>query len=104
MKSLIISLVLFTLILNGCEKKKVEPLPVGEMNEYKDPGYGFKIKYPKEWKSMGTTGKAIFAISQEVIDKFQNPATGIEGAMVIVEVLKYAGKLLRQWSNPVKKT
>ena len=92
MKSLIISLVLFVLILNGCEKKKVEPLPVGEMNEYKDPGYGFKIKYPKEWKSMGTTGKAIFALSQEVIDKFQNPATGSEGAMVIVEVLKYEGK------------
>ena len=36
--------VLFLFI--GCSKR-IEPVKVGEMNEYKDPAYGFKIKYPK---------------------------------------------------------
>ena len=67
-------------------------VPVGEMNQYTDPGYGFKISYPKEWKNLGTTGKAVFAKSQEVLDKFLDPRTGIEGEQVTVEVLPYAGK------------
>jgi hypothetical protein len=78
-------------VLIGCEKK-LEPMAVGEMNEYRDPGYGFKIKYPKEWVQMGATGKAVFAKSQDVVNKFQDPTTGIEGAMVVIEVLPYAGK------------
>ena len=92
MKSLILSWLLLAFIVIGCEQKKVEPLPVGEMNDYKDPGYGFKIKYPKDWLQLGTTGKAVFAKSQEVVEKFQNPASGLEGAMVSVEVLKYESK------------
>jgi len=83
---------LATMLFIGCEEKKAEPVPVGEMSEYKDPGYGFKIKYPKDWKQFGTTGKAVFAQSQEVIDKFQDPATGIEGAMATAQVIKYDGK------------
>ncbi len=92
MKSLIICVLFIAFIAGGCQQKKVEPLAVGDMNEYKDPGYGFKIKYPKDWKQLGTTGKAVFAQSQEIIDKFQNPSTGLEGAMVTVEVVKYEGK------------
>jgi hypothetical protein len=92
MKALFVSLLFLMAVFIGCEQKKVEPLPVGEMTDYKDPGYGFKVKYPKDWKSLGTTGKAVFAKSQEVADKFQNPATGIEGAMMIVEVEKFDGK------------
>ena len=92
MKSLMLSCTLAVLLISGCSEKKLEPVPVGEMNDYKDPGYGFKIKYPKEWKQLGTTGKALFAKSQEVVEKFQNPTTGEEGAMVGAEVMKYDGK------------
>lgn len=84
---------LLVVLFFGCEKKKVEPLPVGEMNEYKDPAYGFKIKYPKEWKQLGQAGKATFAKSQEVINKFIDPKSGEEGAMASVEVVKLDGKM-----------
>lgn len=92
MKYTMIFSIVLAFVLFGCGEKKVEPVQVGEMSEYKDPGYGFKIKYPKEWRQMGTTGKARFAKSQEVLDKFQNPTTGEEGAMVAAEVIKYEGK------------
>jgi len=92
MKQIIFFLVLISLVLSGCGEKKVELVPVGEMNQYTDPGYGFKINYPKEWKNLGTTGKAVFAKSQEVVDKFLDPRAGIEGEQVTVEVIPYAGK------------
>ena len=92
MKQLTLLLILVSLFIFGCGEKKVELLPVGEMNQYTDPGYGFKISYPKEWKNLGTTGKAVFAKSQEVLDKFLDPRSGIEGEEVTVEVLPYAGK------------
>src|SRR5258707_7293954 len=92
MKSIVLLVGLLSVVLTGCEQKKVEPVPVGEMNEYRDPGYGFKIKYPKDWLQLGTTGKAVFAKSQEVVDKFQNPQTGLEGAMVTAEVIRFEGK------------
>jgi len=85
----VLSILAFLLI--GCSEKKVAPLPVGEMNEYRDPGFGFHIKYPKDWKQFGAAGKAVFAQSQEVIEKFQNPTGGIEGTMVIVEVIPIRG-------------
>lgn len=75
----------------GCSKK-LEQVKVGEMNDYKDPAYGFKIKYPKEWLQLGPAGKALFTRSQEVANKFQDPRTGEEGAQVVAEVVKYEGK------------
>ncbi len=89
--SLILSLALVILFLAGCSKK-VEPVPVGEMGEYRDPGYGFKVQYPKIWVNLGTTGKAIFTQSQDVLNKFLDPTTGIEGAQVTVEAIDFAGK------------
>lgn len=92
MKLLSMFCTLIVLSFAGCGENKLEPVKVGEMNEYKDPGYGFKIQYPKEWRQLGNTGKALFAKSQEVVEKFQNPTTGEEGAMVSAEVIKYDGK------------
>ncbi len=83
-------------ILAGCGEHKIVPVPVGEMNEYRDPGFGFKIKYPKEWKMLGTTGKAVFAKSQEVLDKFMDPRSGEAGATASVEVIQYGGKKLEE--------
>jgi hypothetical protein len=75
----------------GCSKK-IEPVKVGEMNEYKDPAFGFKIKYPKEWKNLGQAGKAVLTQSQEVINKFMDPRSGAEGALVTVEAIRYTGR------------
>jgi hypothetical protein len=92
MKQTALFLILGFLFLFGCGEQKVELVPVGEMNQYIDPGYGFTISYPKEWKNLGTTGKAVFAKSQEVVDKFLDPHAGIEGEQVTVEVIPFAGK------------
>ncbi|HUN66543.1 MAG TPA: PsbP-related protein [Bacteroidota bacterium] len=80
------------LALAGCGTPKIETIQVGEMNQYTDPGYGFSVQYPKDWKNYGNTGKAVFAKSQEVLDKFLDPRTGVEGEQVAVDVLPYAGK------------
>ncbi|MBI5022066.1 MAG: hypothetical protein HZB59_11580 [Ignavibacteriales bacterium] len=90
MKSFLLVTIAFLLLFTGCGKK-AEPVKVGELNEYKDPAFGFKIKYPKEWKNFGEAGKAIFAKTQEVVNKFLDPRTGEEGAQVTVQVIKYAG-------------
>jgi hypothetical protein len=92
MKRTILFLVMIPVFFIGCSEKKVEPLPVGNMELYTDPAYGFKISHPVEWKNYGVAGKAVFAKSQEVLDKFLDPRTGIEGEQVTVEVLPYGGK------------
>ena len=102
------ALCLFLLLaFTGCGKK-VESVTVGEMNEYRDPAYGFKIKYPKEWKQFGTAGKALFCRSQEVANKFLDPSSGEEGAEVMVEVIRYEGKspadLMQQLKDTLKQT
>ena len=92
MKFLLILSGILAFLFFGCGEQKPQPVPVGEMQEYHDPGYGFTIKYPKEWKQLGTTGQAVFAKSGEVLDKFRDPRAGIEGAEVSVDVIPYAGK------------
>ncbi|MBI4548119.1 MAG: hypothetical protein HY707_09070 [Ignavibacteriae bacterium] len=91
MKSSLVFIFMLVFFIIGCEKK-LEPVPVGEMNEYRDPAYGFKIKYPKEWLQLGTAGKAVFARSQEVVNKFIDPQSGEAGAQVMAEIVQYGGK------------
>jgi hypothetical protein len=76
----------------GCGKKEVLPVPVGKMNEYKDPGFGFTMQYPENWKQLGTVGKALFTESQDMADKFIDPTKGIEGGRVVIEALAFAGR------------
>ncbi|MBA4313151.1 MAG: hypothetical protein C0417_11040 [Chlorobiaceae bacterium] len=90
MKSFLLITVAFLFLFTSCGKK-AEPVKVGELNEYKDPAFGFKIKYLKEWKNFGEAGKAIFTKTQEVVNKFLDPRTGEEGAQITVQVIKYAG-------------
>src|ERR1700690_1263682 len=91
MKTFLVLGILFVMLFVSCEKK-IEPVKVGELNDYRDPAYGFKIKYPVEWKQLGTAGKAVFVKSQEVLDKFLDPRSGEAGAQVSVEVIQYDGK------------
>jgi hypothetical protein len=81
----------FTAIVAGCEHK-VEPIPVGELNQYRDPAFGFRIVYPGNWKQLGVAGQAVFTSSQDVLNKFLDPRSGIEGAAVFVDVSPYAGR------------
>ncbi|HLF15453.1 MAG TPA: hypothetical protein VI932_11260 [Bacteroidota bacterium] len=86
----------------GCGKTEVAPVPVGKMNEYRDPGYGFAIQYPENWKQLGTIGKALFTESQEMAAKFIDPSRGIEGGRVVVEALPYMGKTPEELINAGK--
>jgi len=64
-------------------------MKVGEMVEYRDPAYGFSIKYPKEWLSMGESGRAMFVLSEEVVNNFLDPVNGKRtGAQVSVQAYK----------------
>ncbi len=91
MKFKIVLFLFLSLAFISCENK-LEQVKVGEMSEYRDPAFGFKMKYPKEWLQLGAAGKALFCKSLEVANKFLDPRTGEPGAQVIVEVLKYDGK------------
>lgn len=92
MKSYLSIVALIVLFVIGCAPKKAAPVPVGEMIEYRDPGYGFKIQYPKDWKQLGSMGNATFAKSQEVITRFQDFKAGEPGGMVGVTAIEFAGK------------
>jgi len=74
------------LFLWGCGKTEVAPVPVGEMKDFRDPGFGYTIKYPANWLQLGTSGKALFTESQEMAEKFITPSKGVEGGRVLVEV------------------
>ncbi len=41
---------------------------------------------------MGTSGKAVFALTPDVVAKFQDPASGIEGGMATAEIIKLDGR------------
>ncbi|MDI6766639.1 MAG: hypothetical protein QME52_07440 [Bacteroidota bacterium] len=107
MKSFLSLCIISVFLIVGCEKK-IEPIKVGEMNEYKDPAFGFKIKYIKEWKNFGEAGKAIFAKSQEVLNKFMDPRTGEEGAQLTVLVIRYIGNtpedIIQEGKEELKQT
>jgi hypothetical protein len=41
---------------------------------------------------MGTAGSAVFTTSPDVVAKFQDPASGLEGGMVTAEIIKLDGR------------
>lgn len=92
MKSYFFLIALLVLFVIGCQPKKPEPVPVGDMNDYKDEGYGFSIKYPKNWQQLGNVGNAVFAKSQDVILRFQDFKSGEPGGMVGVSAIDLNGK------------
>ena len=72
--SAIMSSFLFGLLLSGCgQEKKMEPVAVGEMEEYRDPGIGFRIKHPAGWLINAEVGRARFYNAPEVDKKFLDP-------------------------------
>ena len=64
----------FALLFVGCSKdKKVQPVPVGELVEYRDPGVRMAIKYPKNWVVNAEVGRVRFYNALDVNKKFIDP-------------------------------
>ncbi len=78
------------LSLAGCGGEKgMEPVKPGEMDSYKDPGFGFSIQYPKGWMPNAEVGRAGFYSAQEVDKKFLDPTGQFpDGVMIGVTVIR----------------
>ena len=106
MKKTFLSFTIFfvSIILISCSKPKPEKVVVGEMSEYHDPAYGFTIKYPKDWKSMGESGKALFSPSEAVHNNFLDPVNGkrIGAEVSVVAKIAEEGKTIETLLNDSK--
>jgi hypothetical protein len=86
----LITVVLLPLVLGGCGgEQKPPPVPVGEMEQYRDPVIGFHIDVPKDWIRNVEVGRARFYNAIEVDKKFLDP-TGVApiGVEVAVDAIK----------------
>ena len=85
-----VCLALVALFLLGCGgEKKVTPLPIGEMKEYRDGMYGFRFTYPAQWVQGGESGRPRIFNSMEAGQRFLDPlGTYPDGVMIAVDVSK----------------
>ena len=85
--------VLLLLVFAGCGgEKKMEPVKVGEMDFYRDPGFGYSIQYPKGWIVNAEVGRAGFYSAQDVDKKFLDPTGQFpDGVVISVAVIRSAG-------------
>lgn len=95
---LIIALTVAAVMVTGCAgEKKTEPVPVGEMTTYNDPGIGFSISYPKAWVANTQVGQALFYSAEGVEGKFRVPTdpgpTGVEIAVRVTKTADVAGAI-----------
>jgi hypothetical protein len=78
-------------LLTGCGgEKKIEPVPVGEMTQYRDAAIGYHIDYPKGWIQDAEVGVRARFFSREGVDKKFLDPTGPypDGATIVVELIK----------------
>jgi hypothetical protein len=82
--------VLLGMLLLGCGgKKTVTPVAVGEMQEYRDPLYGFRLQFPKEWTNQSEAGRTRIYNSLDGVRRFMEPAGDIaDGAVISVDITK----------------
>lgn len=102
-----IGVVLGMLVLGCGGKKEVTPVPVGEMQEYRDPLYGFHLQFPKGWANSSEAGKTRIFNSLEGGQRFMDPTGNLpDGAMISVDVVKTTtpgqnkDSLLAELKNP----
>ncbi len=80
------------LSLAGCgQEKKMEPVAVGEMQHYLDPGIGFSIDHPAGWIVNAQVGRIRIYNAQGVDKKFIDPTSaGTPGVEISVDLIKTA--------------
>ena len=77
------------LILFGCnEGKERKRVPVGDMQEYTDPGIGFSIQYPDGWIVSAQVGRAYFYNDHYVEQRFLDPRGSYDDGAVIAITAK----------------
>jgi hypothetical protein len=81
---------LVVLLLAGCGgETKVAPVAVGEMQEYRDPMYGFHFHHPKGWVGGGETGRARIYNTLEAGQRFLDPLGAYpDGVVIAVDVTR----------------
>jgi hypothetical protein len=89
-----------SLLLLGCgQEKKMAPVAVGDMEEYRDPGIGFHIKHPKGWLVNAEVGRARFYNATDVDKKFLDPTgaypVGVEISINAKKTADAAGEIKR---------
>lgn len=82
---IVLSVLILAMWNQGREQK---PLQVGEMQEYRDPGIGFSIQYPKGWIANAQVGRAYFYNDHGVEQKFLDPRGSHTAGVVIAITAK----------------
>ena len=87
------------LLLSGCaQEQKMDPVPVGELVRYQDPGIGFSIAHPAGWVVSAQVGRARIYNAPDVDKKFLSPTSsglplGVEISVDVVPVEDPAAKI-----------
>jgi hypothetical protein len=88
-----LAVLILTLVVAGCGgKKKTEPVQVGELVDYRDAAYGYRIKSPKGWIQDAEVGVRVkFFSAQDVDKRFLDPTGPYpDGVAITVEINKTA--------------
>jgi hypothetical protein len=80
------------ILLSGCGKeKKITPVAVGEMTEYRDQMFGFSFSYPKAWSQTGEAGHPKVLTPVESAPRFLDQLGPYpDGVMFSIEVTRTA--------------
>jgi hypothetical protein len=80
------------MFLSGCDgEKKMTSVPIGALEEYRDPVIGFHIMHPTGWVMNAEVGRARFYNAPEVDKKFLDPTGAYPvGVEIAVNALKTA--------------
>lgn len=87
-----VGVLLVGLFVLGCGgDKQVTPVPVGELQEYRDPQYGYHFLHPKGWVAGGEAGRPRVYNSLEAGQRFLDPLGQYpDGVLISVDVFKTA--------------
>jgi len=82
--------VLIAVLVGSCsQEQKIEPVAVGEMQRYTDPGIGFSIDHPVGWVVNAQVGRTRIYNAQDVNRKFIDPTgVGPLGVEIGVDLIK----------------